>query len=122
MEKDIEAFDPASNLGIAVMASRMSMRIPVSCHRADASLHAGLRGSKFYLSSVERGSGSDMTRSGKAADDANDFVVRTPGLRQELGPATKSILLSGFAWRERKLSLAVECCMLRPLASHYAEL
>ena len=54
-----------------------------------------------------------MTPRGKAAEVANDFVMRMPGLRQELGPATKSILLSGFAWRERKLSLAVECRMLR---------
>ena len=77
-------------------------------------LHARLWGSKFYLSSVERGSGSDMTRIGKAAEVTNDFVVRTLGLRQELGPVTKSILLSGFAWRKCKLSLAVECHMLRP--------
>ena len=77
-------------------------------------LHPRLWGSKFYLYTVERGSGNDITPSWEAAEVANGFVVRTPGLRQELGPATKSILLSGFAWRERKLSLAVECCMLRP--------
>ena len=75
-------------------------------------LHARLWGSKFYLYTVERGSGSDITPSREAAEVANDFVVRTPGLRQEPRSATKSILLSGFAWRERKLSLAAECHML----------
>ena len=43
-------------------------------------LDARLWGLKFYLYSVERGSESDMTPSGKAAEVANDFVVRTPGL------------------------------------------
>jgi hypothetical protein len=42
VKKGIEAFDcAASNPGIAVMAQRMSMRIPVSCHRADASFTPG---------------------------------------------------------------------------------
>jgi hypothetical protein len=43
----------------------------------------------------------------KAADVTNEFFARMLGLQRELEPTTKNIF-SGFAWRERELSLAVE--------------
>ena len=75
-------------------------------------LDARLRGSKFYLYSVERGSGSDMTPTGMAAEVANDFVVSTLGRNSDRPQRTFFSVISLDA--DAKLRLVVECRMLRP--------